>query len=391
MERSDWDDDEQYPAAPVPAHERAWRHPSEIGHAAWVTTEPPLALGRGLLVATGAIGGLLSLAVLWTMLPSSSGRSGVTALSTVAARSSADFAGSTSVASLAPTTTARPAATTTEHLLSSSTQPAINPTTSSPAPHTPGVIKVTKGTIEVQVPAVAVALGDGSVVVTTARAVGDESTVILSADDSTTASASVVWKDSNVALLSPDSAAMAESFPLAQSTQAGDHVRVMSDEPVDVTLSTDASGQLSLGSWDGDAPAEGTPVVNDAGSLVGLFSLGDAGAELVRVDNVPGLAAQLQQPTTTTPAAKVTLGVRIATATNGSLFIEAVDLAGPAAIGGVQAGDTLVAVDGTTMVALTDVQAILATHQPGDTVTLTVLRAGTATTLSVVLGGPPSI
>jgi len=31
-----WDDDAPtYPAAPLPVHERTWRHPSEMGHAAW--------------------------------------------------------------------------------------------------------------------------------------------------------------------------------------------------------------------------------------------------------------------------------------------------------------------------------------------------------------------
>ena len=42
----------------------------------WTHTEPPLAIGRGLLITTGAIGGLLSLAVLWAMLPSA-GRGGI--------------------------------------------------------------------------------------------------------------------------------------------------------------------------------------------------------------------------------------------------------------------------------------------------------------------------
>ena len=77
MERSGpddaWDDsgDPLYPAAPVPAHERTWRHPSEVGKAAWELSEPPVAIGRGLLVTTGAIGSVLGVAVLWLLSPMS--------------------------------------------------------------------------------------------------------------------------------------------------------------------------------------------------------------------------------------------------------------------------------------------------------------------------------
>ncbi|MBI5087375.1 MAG: hypothetical protein HZB15_00470, partial [Actinobacteria bacterium] len=80
MERSDafdaWDepgddagDDSFYAAAPLPPHERTWRHPSELGQAAWMLSEPPVAIGRGLLVTTGAIGCVLGIAVLWLLVP----------------------------------------------------------------------------------------------------------------------------------------------------------------------------------------------------------------------------------------------------------------------------------------------------------------------------------
>ena len=80
MERSEpfdaWDeggddplDMSLYGPAPLPAHERAWRHPSEMGQNAWMLTEPPVAIGRGLLVTTGAIGCVLGIAVLWLLVP----------------------------------------------------------------------------------------------------------------------------------------------------------------------------------------------------------------------------------------------------------------------------------------------------------------------------------
>ena len=59
----------EYPAAPLPAHERRWRHPSELGHAEWVQSEKAVGLGRGLVVTSGAIGCILGLAVVWLMVP----------------------------------------------------------------------------------------------------------------------------------------------------------------------------------------------------------------------------------------------------------------------------------------------------------------------------------
>ena len=68
-EFDDESDDVIYPAAPIPPHERTWRHPSEMGEAAWVRSEPPVHIGRGLLVTSGAIGSALGVAVLYLLAP----------------------------------------------------------------------------------------------------------------------------------------------------------------------------------------------------------------------------------------------------------------------------------------------------------------------------------
>ena len=141
MEPGEREDDEQYPPAPLPQHEREWRHPSEIGQAAWVRNEPPLAIGRGLLVTTGVIGGLIGLAVLWTMLPATSD-GGVTALSTVVSR-----------------------------VLDNSAAGALtrdSATLGAPVP----TIQVSPRVVT-SAPAVAVAIGDHRLLITTAAAVGD--------------------------------------------------------------------------------------------------------------------------------------------------------------------------------------------------------------------------
>ena len=75
MERGEWDEEPEYPRAPLPAHERQWRHPSEQGATEWNRSEPPLVVGRGLSVATGTVGAVLAIGLLWLMVPHSN-RSG---------------------------------------------------------------------------------------------------------------------------------------------------------------------------------------------------------------------------------------------------------------------------------------------------------------------------
>lgn len=52
---------------------------------------------------------------------------------------------------------------------------------------------------------------------------------------------------------------------------------------------------------------------------------------------------------------------------------------------GFQAGDLLASIDGTEITTVTDISAILAEHQIGDTLSVTVIRNGASTTLSVTL------
>lgn len=73
VERGEGFDDDAYPVAPVPKHERSWRHPSEVGQQVWVHTEPPMTVGRGVLVSVVAMGGLLVVGALWVVLSANAG------------------------------------------------------------------------------------------------------------------------------------------------------------------------------------------------------------------------------------------------------------------------------------------------------------------------------
>ena len=45
-----------YPAAPIPQHERAWRHPSELGATSAFVPPPAPELHRGVLIVTSLVG-----------------------------------------------------------------------------------------------------------------------------------------------------------------------------------------------------------------------------------------------------------------------------------------------------------------------------------------------
>ena len=69
----------------------------------------------------------------------------------------------------------------------------------------------------------------------------------------------------------------------------------------------------------------------------------------------------------------------------GALIVE-VEKAGPAARGGVQEGDVVVAIDGRDLPHATDLPRLIAAHPPGSRVRITVIRDGHKRDLEVTLG-----
>jgi putative serine protease PepD len=81
------------------------------------------------------------------------------------------------------------------------------------------------------------------------------------------------------------------------------------------------------------------------------------------------------------------LGVQIKTASNGNgVAVATVQAGSAAADAGVKAGDVITGVNGTTITTADQLRAIIDSHQPGDKLTLTVLRGGSSKTLSATLG-----
>ncbi len=391
MRMSEWPDDDasergEYPPAPLPAHERAWRHPSELGRAVWTHTEPPITIGRGLLITTGAIGGLLSIAVLWAMLPSA-GRGGIAAPTVVASTandlqstvitSKADTLVATSVDVRLPPTTVR----------TGSTNPATSDLITSTSLEQASETVAGQETELVDSTPVAVGVGD-SLVITTARAVRGRTTITLTGTDGQPHDATVLMvdRDRGLAVLSADAAASTTSYGIGPAANPGDVVTVMGSRPTSASVSMKADGRLTLDTW-GESTPEGTPVVNADGLLVGICSHGSSGNELVSVASVAAMLAPVK------PAPAVPwLGVHVVSSADGGLAIDWVSPDGPSAAVGLVVGDVVTAIDGVAVVSVEELKAAIGALAPDDVITLTVTHADqTSTDVAVTLGTAPSM
>ena len=152
----------------------------------------------------------------------------------------------------------------------------------------------------------------------------------------------------------------------------------------------------------------GGALVNRSGQVVGMNSAALASRRRVTssrssvgyaipIDKALAVAQQIidgKSSSTVHIGARAILGVEIAQAANGtdSLVISGVQTGGPAAKAGIQTGDTITAVDGTTVASLDDLQSTLGSHAPGDQVKVSWTTAAGAThTATVTLAaGPPA-
>ncbi|MEO5900828.1 MAG: PDZ domain-containing protein [Ilumatobacteraceae bacterium] len=440
--------EEEYPGAPVPRHERIWRHPSEMGESMWQRTEPPLSIGRGLLVTSGAIGGLLALAVLWAMLPTNPG-AGANAVTTEAAlslrastsasvRASTTEAASelsaggerTTIAGLTtvtrPTTTVRarvpeqprsvdetdasgtdvsptdepatdasandaPTASPTGTVAAATAGPAttaVPTTTSKPVESTQATIAVSLDSSAAR-SAIAVSVGNSPLVLTTASAVSPNEAVTLSYSSGQTTQAKVTMTWHGIAVLAPDNADAAAPFAPAAKPQTGDVVTLLSGAPTTASVTVAVDGSLQMDTWGTGEVTEGTPVVNSRGQLVGLCTRGGGAPKLLTVD-ISSLRRAVAEMSGSS-SSSAWLGVQLNTDPKGSLTINYVDPHGPAAQAGVIAGDTIVAVDGATMTSSSLLLDVFAAHRPDDEIAVTIQHAdGSTTTLDVVLAVAPA-
>ncbi len=256
-----------YPPAPIPAHERTWRHPSEIGQAAWATSEPPVTLGRGLLITSGAIGSALGVAVLYLLLPA--GIATPSASPTV----TSSISTARSAVTVAPETTS---VTAFENVQSTSALDDA-PDLTLPAPDTPSTVLVMAlASTSPEPVSVAVAIEGDPYVVTTANALESigEVNLLGPGDRELTPrmSAELISIEGDLAYLSPSAQMEVVSFASTASAEPGQIVTVLADVPTDVSyVAPGTSGGVP--ELDAGRIVEGTPVIDATGALVALCTL----------------------------------------------------------------------------------------------------------------------
>jgi len=383
-----WNDDEMEPLAPLPPHERGWRHPSELGDQTWRQTEPPIALGRGLAAATGMFAGLLALALLMTMLPTHAGRSAAASVRSTIGVLTSDDTGPLVDPGSSGTATTAPATETSDVTLM-------------PNPRTEAMLR-TMPTYQVYggsglAIAVVIATSAGHLVLTTADAVRANLTVELALSDGSTMVVPVLFVDqrSGLALLAPSAARALRSmvpFRVAPGIAPGDELTFFGDRSITLRIADD--GSLSS-AWEADSTIhDGSPVINQRGELVALCSYHNGLHHLIGVDSLAAIEQALAAYTADSP---VWMGISVSTDDSGAVRIDALDPSGPAAAAGLAVGDRIVSVEGTSVSAIRDLSALLALFEPGDQLTVTVRGADSAggaerpeRTVVVTLGAPHS-
>ncbi|HEX4364196.1 MAG TPA: trypsin-like peptidase domain-containing protein [Solirubrobacteraceae bacterium] len=141
----------------------------------------------------------------------------------------------------------------------------------------------------------------------------------------------------------------------------------------------------------------GGPILNGAGQVIGIadqIATGGTSASAgvgfaVPIDLAKSELSSLEAGKTVTHAY---IGVSTSDGGEGSAgaLVQAVKPGGPAANGGLRAGDAITAIDGTKVADSNGLISAVAAHQPGDHVSVTVRRGSDSHKLDVTLGSQPT-
>jgi hypothetical protein len=434
-ERESGDDD--YPVAPVPPHERMWRHPSELGGGQMMTVEPQPAFSRGLAAGAAVLSLLLVAGLTRIMVPTDSDSDIAVSVTAAIQRASTPLfdPASTQTSALGTTTGDTTQSPSTSSLIATigsdtaatgsttpgTASPTTGPTDTTPGPSTDGPASTTTVSITPtttvstvapppmalvmsrQRPALAVEVQRGTVFVTTSAAVGGarSTSVVLSSGQTVQADVVMVDEDAGIAVLvvsaadKPQGATAPDaSMPPAVDgePEPGELVTVLrgtdSDSRYEARLGdavADNGGRELLSADTDDGIGEGAPVIDAEGNLVGLCTESGERTWIVPASALArAVTASLQMS-----RSSAWLGITGERAESGGVYVLQVDEGSPAASSGLAVGDVVVAVEGLPVLSLAELALDLSEHSPGDLVTITVDRSGTTIDVAVVLGARP--
>jgi putative serine protease PepD len=131
---------------------------------------------------------------------------------------------------------------------------------------------------------------------------------------------------------------------------------------------------------DGDVVGVNAQIESDSGGSDGVgFAIPSDTARDVAQQLIAGQTVQHPQ-----------LGVQIEDGSSGGVKLSAVTAGGAAAAAGLKAGDTITAIDGTTVGDADALASLIASHQPGDRVRVTYRRGNAGATVTSTLGAAKS-
>lgn len=190
------------------------------------------------------------------------------------------------------------------------------------------------------------------------------------------------------------SAAAAKVTALDQSITAGDEIDGGQER---------LSGLIQLGG-DLQPGDSGGPLVDDSGEVVGMDTAASATFQFessadegfaIPIDQVLAIAGQIREgesSSTVHIGATGLLGVLVQSAGSEGALVENVLSGTPAADSGLEAGDTITGLDGSSVSTPTALTGLMLAEHPGEKVTITWLTPkGTRQTATVTLAsGPPA-
>ncbi len=234
---------------------------------------------------------------------------------------------------------------------------------------------------------VSVKLSDGST--WKATVVGSDTSTdlaVLKINAPTTKLTPLAFADSSAVAVGDGVVAIGNPFGLDGTVTSGivsavnREISAPDSTPIEGAIQTDAA--INHGN-------SGGPLLDLQGKVIGITSQiqsesgGNDGVGFAIPSNtVRSIAAQL---IATGKAQHALLGVTVSTATNG-IAVAKVEQGSGAASAGVKAGDVITAVGGKSVTTADELRALIAAHTPGDKISLSILRGGQTTTVTVTLG-----